>query len=73
MAQAINKKSGNGGTFTEKDEKVGSLCPVGRPSVWEEVVSLAHRGQTHGPVPCVHPAAAPSSLPLVKGGYTYTL
>lgn len=22
MAQAINKKSGNGGTFTEKDEKV---------------------------------------------------
>lgn len=25
VAQAINKKSGNGGTFTEKDEKVPKL------------------------------------------------
>lgn len=27
VAQAINKKSGNGGTFTEKDEKVPKLVP----------------------------------------------
>lgn len=49
VAQAINKKSGNGGTFTEKDEKVtkpeAGMMPAERDSF-----SLWH--MTSGVRPC---------------------
>ena len=74
VAQAINKKSGNGGTFTEKDEKVPNetcvwcdVCP-GRCVLFSaQVANVPETGPPpclSSPAPCFYPAAAPSSLPL---------